>query len=189
MLLGNIFFVDNSPSVKNTHEPGLYFWLAHFCSFSVEEIWQYLTLGFDIFFFGIILEHSWFITSDHIIAESYVTLTSVQEGQGTYILLIVFLLSCENFGTILAQTFLILKFWIKISWRIKRFKFNSLLTIFNVSRRSDLTRAITRSTLSCFECWNPPWARLVPELIVPPLIRNIPHRLVANFSTSNSRIH
>jgi len=52
------------------------------------------------------------------------------------------------FGTILAHTFLLPKPCVKIWWTVKRFKFNSLLIILNVNRRSDLTRDLTFSTLS-----------------------------------------
>jgi len=52
------------------------------------------------------------------------------------------------FGTILAHTFLMSKSCVKIRWTVNRFKFNSLLIILNVNRRSELTRDLTLSTLS-----------------------------------------
>ena len=52
------------------------------------------------------------------------------------------------FGTILAHTFLMSKPCVKIWWKVNRFKFNSLLIILNVNRRSDLTRDLTLSTFS-----------------------------------------
>ena len=56
------------------------------------------------------------------------------------------------FGTILAQTFIMSKSCVKIWGTVNRFKFNSLLIILNVNRRSDLTRDLTLSTLlSVFE--------------------------------------
>ena len=56
------------------------------------------------------------------------------------------------FGTTLAHNFLMSKLCFKIWWTVNRFKFNSLLIILNVNRRSDLTRNLTLSTLlSVFE--------------------------------------
>jgi len=52
------------------------------------------------------------------------------------------------FGTILAHNFLMSKSCVKILWTVIRFKFNSLLIILSVNRRSDLTRDLTLSTLS-----------------------------------------
>jgi len=52
------------------------------------------------------------------------------------------------FGTILAHTFLMYKSCVKIWWTVNQFKFNSLLIILNVTRRYDLTRDLTLSTLS-----------------------------------------
>jgi len=52
------------------------------------------------------------------------------------------------FGTILVHTFLISKSCVKIWWMVNRFKFNSLLIILNVNRRSDLT---VSTLLSIFE--------------------------------------
>ena len=52
------------------------------------------------------------------------------------------------FGTILAHTFLMSISCVKILWTVNRFKFNSLLIILNVDRRSDLTRDLTLSTYS-----------------------------------------
>ena len=52
------------------------------------------------------------------------------------------------FGTILVHTFLMSKSCVKIWWTVNRFKFNSLLIILNVNRRSDLTRDLTLSKLS-----------------------------------------
>jgi len=63
----------------------------------------------------------------------------------------------RSFGTILAHTFLMSKSGVKIWWTVNRFKFNSLLIIFNVNRRSDLTRDLTLFTLSSvFEVEGPP---------------------------------
>ena len=52
------------------------------------------------------------------------------------------------FGTISTHTFLMSKSCVKIWWTVNRFKFNSLLIIRNVNRRSDLKRDHTLSTLS-----------------------------------------
>jgi len=52
------------------------------------------------------------------------------------------------FGTILTQTFPMSKSCVKIWRTVNRLKFNSLLIILNVNRRSDLTRDLTLSTLS-----------------------------------------
>jgi len=53
-------------------------------------------------------------------------------------------------GTILEHTFLTSKSCVQIWWTVNRFKFNSLLIILNINRRSDLTRDLTLSTLSPF---------------------------------------
>ena len=52
------------------------------------------------------------------------------------------------FGIILAHTFLMSKSCVKIWWTVNRFKFNSLLIILSVNRRSDLTRDLTLSIFS-----------------------------------------
>ena len=52
------------------------------------------------------------------------------------------------FGTILVQNFFITQSCVKISWTVNRFKFNSLLIILNVKRRSVLNRDQTLSALS-----------------------------------------
>ena len=69
------------------------------------------------------------------------------------------------FWTILAHTFLMPKFSVKIWWTVNRFKFNSLLIILNVNRRSDLTRDLTLSTLSSvFWGWRSSRTRFVFHL-------------------------
>ena len=52
------------------------------------------------------------------------------------------------FGTRLAQIFCIPSSKVKISWTVWRFKFNTLLIILTVKRRSDLTRSLTLVTFS-----------------------------------------
>ena len=52
------------------------------------------------------------------------------------------------FETILAHTFLMSKSCDKMWWTVNRFKFNSVLIILSVNRRSDLKRDLTLSTLS-----------------------------------------
>jgi len=52
------------------------------------------------------------------------------------------------FGTSLAQIFCVPSSKVKISWTVWRFKFNTLLIILTVKRRSDLTRSLTLVTFS-----------------------------------------
>jgi len=52
------------------------------------------------------------------------------------------------FGTSLAQIFCMPSSKVKISWTVWRFKFNTLLIILTVERRSDLTRSLTLFTFS-----------------------------------------
>ena len=88
------------------------------------------------------------------------------------------------FGTILAHTFLMSNFCVKIYW----FKFNSLLIILNVNRRYDLTRDLSLSTLlSVFEVESLPargssatcfWPSIVPW------IGNVLHKPFETFHKS-----
>jgi len=52
------------------------------------------------------------------------------------------------YGTSLAQIFCMPSSKVKISWMVWRFKFNTLLIILTVKRRSYLTRALTLVTFS-----------------------------------------
>jgi len=52
------------------------------------------------------------------------------------------------FGTSLAQIFCMPSSKVKISWTVWQFKFNTLLIILTVKRRSDLTRSLTLVTFS-----------------------------------------
>src|SRR5215469_411085 len=51
-------------------------------------------------------------------------------------------------GTSLAQIFCMPSSKVEISWTVWRFKFNTLLIILTVKRRSDLTRSLTLVTFS-----------------------------------------
>ena len=52
------------------------------------------------------------------------------------------------FGTSLVQIFYMTSSKVKISWTVWLFKFNTLLIILTVERRSDLTRSLTLVTFS-----------------------------------------
>lgn len=150
--LGHKFFVDNPPTVKKTWT------FFSFLFLSVEEIWQ-LALSFC---FGIKFKYPRFITSEHTTEETWIILISVQKFK-KHILLIDFVFNhfdfCPEvqkqyssdclsvqlwgFGTILTQTLNP-----QCDKRVKRFKFSSQLIILNVTWRTDLTRALTRSTMS-----------------------------------------
>ena len=79
------------------------------------------------------------------------------------------------FATVLAHTFLVSKPCVKIWWTLNRFKFNSLLILLNVNRRSDLTRDLTLSTLSSVFLW----LKIFPHEVCLPLVLDLLKRTCA----------
>ena len=59
-----------------------------------------------------------------------------------------FCLLVRILGTSLAQIFCMPSSKVKFSWTVRRFKFNTLLIILTVKRRSDLKRSLTLITFS-----------------------------------------
>jgi len=132
-----------SPRCQKNKWASIWFWI---CSFSLSwdgESWQCATPDFGVL-------------SRNLSPKSMITrlknsgsLSRPPRRSRHTSLRLAFYSVVRFFGTILAHIFLMMsKSCVKIWWTINRFKFNSLLIILNVNRRSDLTRDLTLSTLS-----------------------------------------
>jgi len=133
-----------SPDCQKKKSASIWFWI---CSFSLSWDGESLQCATPDFFSG---SYSKIPDSSPVITrlKNCGSLSRRSRKSRHTSLRLAFYSVVRFFGTILAHTILMSKSCVKIWWTVNRFKFNSLLIILNVNRRSGLTGDLTLSTLS-----------------------------------------
>jgi len=140
------FLVHDPLTIKKTNEHWFGFGFGHsrflgtgrFCSMPLPSLTICL---------GVVLQNPLFITCENATEDFLLTLKAFQKMK-THIPPIGLLLSREDFCNHLGAKFVLSKSCVKIWWNVNWFKFNSILIILKVNRRSDFTSDLTLSTLS-----------------------------------------